>query len=87
LGLPRALGRLRPALGKSLAQSGKSTSVAYAIAVPGLLYACNRIWTDNFNVAEMMQVLLLTYFILLGACAWLMSKIEARYRLPGYQSR
>ena len=85
--LPLALRNSLPALGNSLAQAVKSTSVAYAIAVPELLYACNRIWTDNFNVAEMMQVLLLTYFILLGGCALLMSRIEARFRLPGYHSR
>lgn len=85
--LPLALRNSLPALGNSLAQAVKSTSVAYAIAVPELLYACNRIWTDNFNVAEMMQVLLLMYFILLGGCALLMSRIEARFRLPGYHSR
>jgi len=27
------------------------------------------------------------YFILLGGCALLMSRIEARFRLPGYHSR
>lgn len=82
--LPLALRNSLPALGNGLAQSVKSTSVAYAIAVPELTYAANRIWSDNYNVPEMMAVLFLTYFLLLGLVSTGMRALERRLTLPGY---
>lgn len=82
--LPLALRNSLPALGNGLVQSVKSTSVAYAIAVPELTYAANRIWSDNYNVPEMMVVLFLTYFLLLGLVSMGMRALERRLTLPGY---
>lgn len=82
--LPLALRNSLPAVGNSLIQAVKSTSVAYAIAVPELTYAANRIWSDNLNVPEMMVVLFITYFSLLGLVSIGMRSLERRLTLPGY---
>ncbi|MDT9634510.1 amino acid ABC transporter permease [Pseudomonas sp. JV449] len=83
--LPLALRNSLPAMGNTVVQTIKSTSIAYAIAVPELLYASNRIWSDNFNVAEMMQVLLLVWLLLIGASSWLLRRLENHLRLPGQE--
>lgn len=85
--LPLALRNSLPAMGNTVVQTIKSTSLAYAIAVPELLYASNRIWSDNFNVAEMMQVLLLVWLLLIGASSWLLRRLEQHLRLPGQELR
>jgi len=82
--LPLALRNALPSVGNSLVQAVKATSVAYAIAVPELTYAANRIWSDNLNVPEMMVVLFITYFTLLGLVSMGMRAIERRLTLPGY---
>ncbi len=83
--LPLALRNSLPAMGNTVVQTIKSTSIAYAIAVPELLYASNRIWSDNFNVAEMMQVLLLIWLLLIGLSSWLLRRLEYHLRLPGQE--
>ncbi|WP_297837252.1 amino acid ABC transporter permease [Pseudomonas sp.] len=83
--LPLALRNSLPAMGNTVVQTIKSTSIAYAIAVPELLYASNRIWSDNFNVAEMMQVLLLVWLLLIGLSSWLLRRLERHLRLPGQE--
>ncbi|VVM70368.1 L-cystine transport system permease protein YecS [Pseudomonas fluorescens] len=83
--LPLALRNSLPAMGNTVVQTIKSTSIAYAIAVPELLYASNRIWSDNFNVAEMMQVLLLVWLVLIGLSSWLLRRLEHHLRLPGQE--
>lgn len=82
--LPLALRNSLPAVGNSLVQAVKATSIAYAIAVPELTYAANRIWSDNLNVPEMMVVLFVTYFTLLGLVSIGMRALERRLTLPGY---
>ncbi|NIE73379.1 amino acid ABC transporter permease [Pantoea sp. Ap-967] len=84
--LPLALRNSLPALGNNLVQTLKATSVAYAVAAPELLYAANRIWADRFNVGEMMQVLLVTWLLLIGTCSWLLGRLEARLQLPGREA-
>jgi len=84
---PLALRNSLPALGNSIAQTIKATSVAFAIAGAGTgPIACNRIWSDNFNVPVMIQVLLVTYLLMIGAVSWIMKRIEQGLRLPGLQS-
>lgn len=82
--LPLALRNSLPAVGNSLVQAVKATSIAYAIAVPELTYSANRIWSDNLNVPEMMVVLFVTYFTLLGLVSMGMRTLERRLTLPGY---
>lgn len=81
--LPLALRNSLPVLGNGMAQAVKSTSVAFAIAVPELTYATNRIWSENLNVIETMVLLFVTYFILLGIVSFLMRRLELALRLPG----
>ena len=45
----------------------------------------HRIWSDNFNVAEMMQLLLVVWLLLIGVSSWLLRRLEAHLRLPGQE--
>ena len=65
--LPLAFRISLPALNNNLVNLVKTTTIAYAIAVPEMLYVANQIWSDELNVTEMMNVLLLIYVALVGA--------------------
>jgi polar amino acid transport system permease protein len=81
--LPLAFRVCLPSLGNNLVNLVKTTNLAYAIAVPELLYVSKQIWSDAVNVREMMVFLLIAYlvlvFILVGALRW----IERAIRVPG----
>ena len=62
----------------------KTTSLAYAIAVPELLYVSNQIWSDELNVPEMMVFILIAYVALVAIVVWAMELLERRLRIPGY---
>ncbi|WP_437882343.1 amino acid ABC transporter permease [Pseudomonas sp. LRF_L74] len=85
--LPLALRNALPAIGNSMVQGVKATSVAYAIAVPEMMSAANRLWTENFNVLQMMPVVLATYLLLVLAVTLLFKGLERGLRLPGYHYR
>ena len=57
--LPLAFRISLPALNNNLVNLVKTTTLAYAIAVPEMLYVPSQIWSDELNVPEMMNVLLL----------------------------
>ncbi|WP_242216831.1 amino acid ABC transporter permease [Shinella zoogloeoides] len=82
--LPLALRVCLPALGSNLINLVKTTTAAYAIAVPETLYMANQIWSDEFNVPEMMNVVWLVYLALVGILVWAMHRLEAAIRIPGY---
>jgi polar amino acid transport system permease protein len=73
-----------PALNNNLVNLLKTTTLAYAIAVPEMMYTANQIWSDNVNVPEMMLVLFVYYIVLVGVLVWLMHKWERKMRIPGY---
>jgi polar amino acid transport system permease protein len=73
-----------PALNNNLINLVKTTTLAYAIAVPEMLYVSSQIWSDELNVPVMMNVLLLCYFLLVGLVVWLMTLWEHRMRVPGF---
>lgn len=85
--LPLALRICLPALQGNVVNSIKTTSLAYAIAVPEMLYAANQIWGDRVNVMEMMLVMLVSYVVLVGVVSALMSRLERRLALPGFGPR
>jgi polar amino acid transport system permease protein len=58
--------------------------LAYAIAVPEMLYVSGQIWSDELNVPVMMNVLLIAYFLLVGLLVYLMHRWERALRLPGF---
>lgn len=82
--LPLAIRVCLPALNNNLVNLLKTTSLAYAIAVPELLYASKNIWTDAQNVPTMMVVLLLTYVGLVGVLVWAMNAWERSMAVPGF---
>jgi len=82
--LPIGLRICIPSLSNNLVQLVKGTATAYAVAVPEVLYVANSIWSDNFNVLEMMNVVLVTYLLLVGIVVWLTHLTDRALRLPGY---
>jgi polar amino acid transport system permease protein len=82
--LPLALRVCLPALNNNLVNLVKTTTLAYAIAVPEMLYVANQIWSDSLNVPEMMTFLLFAYVLLVGLLVMVMNKWERAMRLPGF---
>lgn len=82
--LPIALRVCLPALGNNLVNLVKTTNLAYAIAVPELLYVSKQIWSDATNVREMMIFVLLAYLFLVFLLVWLLNGIERWLRVPGF---
>ena len=82
--LPLAFRISLPALNNNLVNLVKTTTLAYAIAVPEMLYVSSQIWSDELNVPEMMNLLLLCYFLLVGALVFLMHRWERAIRVPGF---
>ena len=86
IALPLAFRVCLPALNNNLVNLVKTTTLAYAIAVPEMLYEANQIWSDNVNVTEMMLFLLVAYFVLVGILVWVMNSWEQAMKIPGYGS-
>jgi polar amino acid transport system permease protein len=82
--LPLAFRISLPALNNNLVNLVKTTTLAYAIAVPELLYAAAQIWSEVLNVREMMNVLLVTYVALIAVLVAIMARWEHALRIPGY---
>jgi polar amino acid transport system permease protein len=82
--LPLAFRISLPALNNNLVNLVKTTTIAYAIAVPEMLYVANQIWSDELNVPEMMNVLLVVYVMLVGVVVYVMGRWERAMRVPGY---
>lgn len=81
---PLALRISFPAFNNNMVNLVKTTTLAYAIAVPELLYASAQIWSEDFNVKEMMNILLVVYLLLVALVVWAMNWFERRMRIPGY---
>ena len=82
--LPLAFRISLPALNNNLVNLVKTTTLAYAIAVPEMLYVASQIWSDALNVPEMMNVLLVTYFVLVASLVWVMHRWERAIKVPGF---
>ncbi|HEY2816817.1 MAG TPA: amino acid ABC transporter permease [Casimicrobiaceae bacterium] len=82
--LPLAFRISLPALNNNLVNLVKTTTLAYAIAVPEMLYVSSQIWSDELNVPVMMNVLLVAYFVLVGIVVYLMHRWERAIRVPGF---
>ena len=82
--LPLAFRISLPALNNNLVNLVKTTTLAYAIAVPEMLYVSSQIWSDELNVPVMMNVLLVCYFVLVGVLVYLMHRWERAIRVPGF---
>ncbi len=84
--LPLALRISLPALTNNLVNLVKTTTLAYAIGVPELLYASAQIWSEELNVREIMVVMLVAYVALVGILVALMERWERAWRIPGYNT-
>jgi len=82
--LPMAIRVCLPALGNNLVNLVKTTNLAYAIAVPELLYVSKQIWSDATNVREMMFFVLFAYLALVFVLVGLLNAIERRLAIPGF---
>jgi polar amino acid transport system permease protein len=82
--LPMAIRVCLPALGNNLVNLVKTTNLAYAIAVPELLYVSKQIWSDATNVREMMIFVLFAYLLLVFVLVGILSAIERRLAIPGF---
>lgn len=82
--LPLAFRVSLPALNNNLVNLVKTTTLAYVIAVPEMMYMANQIWSDNVNVPEMMSVLFVVYVGLVGVLVWAMDRWEKQMKIPGY---
>src|SRR3954464_12649834 len=82
--LPLAFRISLPALNNNLVNLVKTTTISYAIAVPEMLYVANQIWSDESNVPEMMNTLLIIYVGLIGILVYAMTRWERAMRIPGY---
>jgi polar amino acid transport system permease protein len=81
--LPLAFRVCLPALGNNLVNLVKTTNLAYAIAVPELLYVSQQIWSDETNVREMMAFVLCAYLFLVFLLVALLNWVERAIRVPG----
>jgi len=82
--LPLAFRICLPALNNNLVNLVKTTTLAYAIAVPEMLYVSSQIWSDELNVPVMMNVLLVCYIGLVGCLVWAMHRWERAIKVPGF---
>jgi len=82
--LPLAVRHALPALGNNLVNLLKTTNLAYAIAVPELMYVSKQIWSDVTNVREMMIFLLIAYVSLVALLVLGLNQLERSLRIPGY---
>ena len=82
--LPLAVRVTMPAMTNNLVNLVKTTTLAYAIAVPELVYMSAQVWSEQVNVPEMMVVLLVCYVAIVGIINQVMQWLEVRLRVPGF---
>ncbi|MEO5766451.1 MAG: amino acid ABC transporter permease [Casimicrobiaceae bacterium] len=82
--LPLAMRVTMPAMTNNLVNLVKTTTLAYAIAVPELVYMSAQIWSEQVNVPEMMVVLLVCYVAIVSVINQFMQWLETRLAVPGF---
>jgi polar amino acid transport system permease protein len=83
--LPLAMRVCLPALNNNLVNLVKTTTQAFAIAVPELLYQSVTIWNDFPSAQNPTMVLLFVVYIgLVAVLVFGMHKWERAMRIPGY---
>ena len=85
--LPLALRVSLPALNNNLVNLVKTTTQAFGIAVPELLYQSVTIWNDYPSALyPTMLLVFVVYVVLVGILVISMSRWESSMRIPGYGS-
>ena len=75
--LPLAFRDLPAGARQQSGQSGQDDDARLRDRVPELLYAAAQVWSEVFNVREMMRVLLVTYVASSRSLSWLMRSLGA----------
>ena len=85
--LPLALRVSLPALNNNLVNLVKTTTQAFGIAVPELLYQSVTIWNDYPSALyPTMLLVFVVYIVLVGLLVMSMNRWESSMRIPGYGS-
>lgn len=83
--LPLAVRVSLPALSNNLVNLVKTTTQAFAIAVPELLYQCVTIWNDYPSAQYPAMLLMFVVYIgMVGILVFAMTRWERALRIPGY---
>ena len=83
--LPLAIRVCLPALNNNLVNLVKTTTQAYAIAVPELLYHSVSIWNDYPSAQyPTMLLVFVAYIVLVGVLVFGMDRWERAMKIPGY---
>lgn len=83
--LPLALRVSLPSLNNNLVNLVKTTTQAFAIAVPEMLYQAVTIWNDLPSAQyPTMLLLFVVYIVLVGVVVLSMNRWERAMRIPGY---
>jgi polar amino acid transport system permease protein len=83
--LPLAFRVSLPALNNNLVNLVKTTTQAFAIAVPELLYQSVTIWNDYPSAQNpTMLLLFVVYIVLVGILVLGMTRWERQLKIPGY---
>lgn len=84
--LPLAFRISLPALNNNLVNLVKTTTQAFAIAVPELLYQCVVIWNDYPSAQYPTMLLLFVVFVgMVAVLVFGMGRWEKALRIPGYE--
>lgn len=85
--MPLAVRVSLPALNNNLVNLVKTTTQAFGIAVPELLYQSVTIWNDYPSALyPTMLLVFVVYVILVGVLVFSMGRWEKNMRIPGYGS-
>ncbi len=83
--MPLAIRVSLPALNNNLVNLVKTTTQAFGIAVPELLYQSVTIWNDHPSAQyPTMLLLFVVYIVLVGILVAGMNRWERQMRIPGY---
>lgn len=80
--LPLGFRNALPSITNNLVELVKTTAYGYALGVAEILYVSSQIWSDDFNVVEMMITLFVVFMLLIGVLAFVMNRIEHYLRIP-----
>ena len=82
---PLAIRVSLPSLNNNLINLVKTTTQAYGIAIPELLYQSVTIWNDYPSAQyPTMLLVFVVYILLVGVLVMSMNSWEKRLRIPGY---
>ena len=74
-----------PALNNNLINLVKTTTQAFGIAVPELLYQCISVYNDySTSMNAVMLLMFIVFFLIVGLIAWSSSSLEKKLKIPGY---